>query len=509
MGLIFKIAWRNVLRHKGKSLIIGVILFIGSLLMTFGNGVISGMDRGLAKNIVNGFLGDIVIISNKEKSDNILFKLYGESVQPISNFKDIKNLLKGEKYINGILPVGKNIAIVLNEEEGDPGFTYVLGVDFEEYRKFFPGNFKPVEGKSMKKNEAGILIPKFTREEIYNQMSVWLVPDIKKPSKENYTDDMKQNLKYAKIKDTAVFMGMGDGNSTSDIRLPVRGIIRFNALNTIWGHFSLMDIESYRQCLGYFSATDSSADVSRDKKKILSLENQDLDAMFGETNLIVADSGSSDRSKINFRKSAQKKKDNVDLEAGVYNLVFLKLNKGISLEDGLERLNKTLASSKLDVRAVSWKKASGFIGNMATIIRWALFIFVMLLFLVAIIIIVNTLSMAALERTTEIGMMRAIGARKGFISFMFIGETLILSGFFGGLGILVGIAAVQIVPMLNISSSNDLVQLLFGGDTFMPYLSIGDLVIVLLELAAVTLITIIYPVKVAKGITPLDAIARD
>jgi len=29
MNLIIKIAWRNILRHKGKSVIIGVILFLG------------------------------------------------------------------------------------------------------------------------------------------------------------------------------------------------------------------------------------------------------------------------------------------------------------------------------------------------------------------------------------------------------------------------------------------------------------------------------------------------
>ena len=73
MRLIIKIAWRNILRHKGKSIVIGIILFLGSLIMTFGNGVISGMERGLEKNIVQGFTGDIVIISDRQESDNVLF----------------------------------------------------------------------------------------------------------------------------------------------------------------------------------------------------------------------------------------------------------------------------------------------------------------------------------------------------------------------------------------------------------------------------------------------------
>jgi ABC-type antimicrobial peptide transport system permease subunit len=92
---------------------------------------------------------------------------------------------------------------------------------------------------------------------------------------------------------------------------------------------------------------------------------------------------------------------------------------------------------------------------------------------------------------------------------MFLGETSILSGVFGGAGVVVGIIAVNLVPLFGISSANDLVQLLYGGDTFIPYLSAGDILLVIGELILVTLITVIYPVRVAKNITPLDAISRD
>lgn len=510
MELILKIAWRNILRHRGKSLIIGIILFLGSLLMTVGNGVISGMDHGLERNIVNGFLGHLVIIPGKEKSDNVLFKMYGESVEKIGNYKDIKKVLLKEDYIGAFLPVGKNVAMILNEEEGDPGFAMVLGVDFDQYRKFFPDNFSPIEGRLLENGEAGILVPVKWREEVYDQMNVWLIPGEGELARGNLSEDAKKNEKDLNVKRNAVFMGMSDVYSSSDIRLPVRGIIRYNALNTIWGHFSIMDIESYRRCLGYFAASDSSVEIAADKKKLLELDDKNLDAMFGESQFIVQDHGKADVSGISFkRKDTDKSSGNVDLEAGAYNLVLVRLKDGVSLGKGLDRLNRTLAAANLGVRAVTWKKASGFIGSMATIIKGALFLFVLFLFLVAIIIIVNTLTMAALERTTEIGMMRAIGARKSFIGGMFLGETAILSGLFGGLGVVTGIVAVNIAPLLRITSSNDLVQLLFGGDTLMPYLSIGDIAVVVCELVLVTFITVIYPVRVAKNITPLDAISRD
>jgi ABC-type lipoprotein release transport system permease subunit len=54
-----------------------------------------------------------------------------------------------------------------------------------------------------------------------------------------------------------------------------------------------------------------------------------------------------------------------------------------------------------------------------------------------------------------------------------------------------------------------MIQLLFGGDTFRPFLSAGDITLVIVQLAIVTGIAVLYPIKVARGITPLDAISRE
>lgn len=506
MELILKIAWRNIMRHRGKSIIIGVILFLGSLIMTVGNGVISGMDAGLERNVVNGFMGDIVIISNKESSDNILFKIMGKSVETIPNYKEIKSFLEKQDYIEQKLPVGKNGAMVINEEEGEPGFVYLLGVDFKEYRNFFKDNITPLEGKLLGDSETGILLASKQRNELYEQMNIWFIPHDGKVEEKNLTDDAKKSLKSMIVKGDPVFMGFSENNSSSDIRLPLKGIIRYKALNTMWGHFAIMDIESFRKALGYFSAADANVIVRPDRKKLLESEN--LDSMFGSESLIISDKGNKNIN-VDFTKKSISTSEGVDLETGIYNIIFIKLKKGISMDDGVKKLNTALAGTNLGVRAVTWKQGAGPIGNMATIIKGALFFFVMMLFVVAIIIIVNTLTMATLERVTEIGMMRAVGAKKSFISSMFVGETAMLSGVFGGIGIVAGIIIVKIIPFLNITTENDMVQLLYGGDKFFPVLSFTDILLVVLQLAAVTVITVIYPAKVATAIVPLDAISRD
>ena len=119
MRLILTIAWRNIFRHRGKSLIIGAILFMGAFLMTVGNGVISGMDAGLQKNIVEGFCGDALLVSDKQESDNVFLEFMGKAVAPIKNYKSIDSALGKMPSVEKWLPIGKNFVMALAQLAGN------------------------------------------------------------------------------------------------------------------------------------------------------------------------------------------------------------------------------------------------------------------------------------------------------------------------------------------------------------------------------------------------------
>ncbi len=511
MKLIIKIAWRNIMRHRGKSLVIGAILFLGAFLMTVGNGIISGMSRGLQKNIVEGFTGDIVLISKKQETDNVFIEFMGKAIEPLYDFVKIEKVLEKQDYIKSFVPVGKNMAALLNDSEnGAPGYSFVMGVDFKRYMEVFPENITPIEGRLLEPGERGAIIPTGARKEFFNTTGTWYIPRGDTLRKENLTEEAK-SASDLECKDNVVFMGFSTDNSTSDIRLDVKGIIKYKALNSIWGQFVLMDIESFRQCQGYFTASDSRVELSGGEKELFEMGGEGLDALFSDDALIVEESDRAivDEKSLFSDSPVQQQATAADLDEGVYNMVLVRLKYGADSKESLKAINAVLEEENLDVRAVPWKSAVGQIGSTAVIIKSALFVFVMLLFFVAIIIIVNTLSMAALERTSEIGMMRAVGARKGFIRKMFLGETGLLSFAFGGAGILAGIAVVNIVSLFKIKSDNDMLQLLFGGDTFNPLLSVQDTGLAIIQLVLVTLIAVIYPLLVAGNITPLDAISRE
>jgi ABC-type lipoprotein release transport system permease subunit len=517
MRLILKLAFRNVWRHRGQSLVIGAILFLGAMLMTIGNGVVTGMEQGLQSTVAGSFTGDLVLVPNAQVSDNVFMEMMGRSLEPLYGYRALAAVLDSFPSISAHLPIGKGTVLVVNEEDGSPVILYVLGVDFDRYRAFFPGNLTMIEGGRPPSGAPGLLLPAGARLEIQRQANLWFLPAGARLDTAQLSDaDAKRHASELILKRDMVLMGFNEANTATDIRLPVDGIFKYRALNNIFGTFALADIESFRRCTGYFTADQRALKplAGRDSA-LLALDESGLDRLLGGEPLAVAPvaaaASASPEAPVTASPpaTASPRDRGAPLDDGAYNLVLVALRDPSRAATAQAGLNALFADRKLDVRAISWKQALGPIGSLALLIKAALAVFVGLLFVVAVIIIVNTLTMAALERTPELGMMRAIGARKGFIGRMFLAETAALSALFGGLGIGTGALATLALSALHITSSNDMLQLAFGGDTFRPALAPGDFLLSGAELILVALAAVAYPMRLAQRISPLDAVYRE
>ncbi len=119
--------------------------------------------------------------------------------------------------------------------------------------------------------------------------------------------------------------------------------------------------------------------------------------------------------------------------------------------------------------------------------------------------IANTLSMAILERTREIGLMKAIGARNRDVLSLFLGEATAI-GFLGGVGgALVGWGASAV---MNLALANYIAQQ--GGRPgelhAMVYTPAWLIVFVILFASVVGLLSGIYPALHAASLDPIQAL---
>ena len=507
--LIWKIAWRNLLRHRGKSLVIGVILFLGAFLMILGGALIEGAKRGLEENMIDRFTGHVVLAAAKEKKQEVFFGMGTLKVLP--NYPQIKAVLAKQAFIANFLPLTRGMAMLLNEE-GRAGQAFVYGVNFEEFQRMYLDNVVPVEGGLLKNGERGILVGRKAREQMYDFQKFWVIPAGATPNPANLTPAARNSLENNNLKtlDNLVLLGQSVNSLGNDIRLPVKGIFRLKSLDTVFGEVCFMDIESYRECFGHITAADNTAALSAGQQTALNTSN--ADDLFSEAEVVQkSELNTAGYNLETMQQQTQRAAAvNVNTDNGAYNLVTIKFKPGVSIPEGIVLLRQAITDAKLEVKIVTWQQSIGEAAQIATITQSALFVFVLFIFFVAIIIIMNTLSMAAIERTSEIGMMRAVGARKSFIRQMFFAETSLLSFMFGGLGIVAGIITVFAVAALKIPvTGNEILNLLFASDTLHPIVNGWGVFSGIIQLIIVTLLAMLYPIRVATKITPLEAISRD
>ena len=509
--LIWKMAWRNIWRHKSKSLIIGAILMFGALVMTLGYAVIEGSQQQIKKNAMERFTGHLVALSEKETMRDLFFAPH--PLRDIPNYLPVKAILEQQKdLIADMLPIAKGRVMVLNDE-GKSGSMSVFGVDMAEYLRFTNQNVAAVEGKLLEPGERGVLISDETRKRIFETQRFWVTPEGTEVKLEQLTPEARKRFDAGQliVKHELVMVGMSKYSLQNDIRLPVKGIFRYRQLNKLFAVHNFMDIESYREAFGLITAANKATALPEEDQAILDASQEDI---FGEGDIIseTDTSATYDLATVQAetRRAELKATTGVNLDNGVYTFVLLKLQPGISPEEGQTRMNKIFSDAKSGVKTLTWIESLGEFGLIDAIARGSVAFFVMAVFFVAVIIIMNTLSMAALERASEIGMMRAVGAQKSVIGGMFLMETAQLSGIFGGAGIVAGMLLTWIFIALRISvANNEVLSVLLGGDAFHPIVNAQGILIGIAQLAIATLFAVAYPILVARKITPLQAIAKD
>lgn len=166
----------------------------------------------------------------------------------------------------------------------------------------------------------------------------------------------------------------------------------------------------------------------------------------------------------------------------------------------LEKVREVIVQKGFLVSALSDTVSQA--NKVFAVMKVILAIFGIVALVVAAIGMFNTMTIALLERTNEIGIMRSIGASRRDIWVMFLTEALII-GFLGGVsGVAIGVGIGQLAN----AGLNFLAARLGGQSLSIFYYPLWFVFGVILFSTIVALATGFYPARRAAHLNPLDAL---
>ncbi len=184
-----------------------------------------------------------------------------------------------------------------------------------------------------------------------------------------------------------------------------------------------------------------------------------------------------------------------------------------SVEEARTRIAGIVENAGLDVEIYSWRDLAGDFLTISEMKTQRTAFIVMIMLFIASMGIVNTMLMAVLERTREIGMMTALGMKRGEIMKLFIME----GGFIGGIGSIVGCIAGGLagwyfsVHGLNFGSPDGAMQKMTSAfypikGAFYADVNFSVMLFTFLLGTVVAVLACIYPALRAARLNPVEAL---
>ena len=326
-----------------------------------------------------------------------------------------------------------------------------------------------------------------------------------------------------KVGDQLTIKAFTRAGYVQSVSVKIYGTFNFKGLekSPLAGGVSLMDLMSFRDLYGYLT-TDKAEELKALKEQAgtKDVAREDAEAeLFGGGNEVVAEATAGVIDEAKELTGSAKALRNEDLVRRVYSREEIEsgvvLNAAVILKDpnrideALLAINQLSEAEKLEVKAISWQKAAGLLGNFIMVAKTALFFVVAIIFVIAMIIINNAMMMATLQRTQTIGTMRAIGAQRGFVLHMVMLETALLGLAFGAAGMLVGTGVMAWLGHAGIPAWNDYSYFFFSGPRLLPTLTGGNLVAALVIILLVSSFSTFTPALMATRVSPLRAMQSD
>lgn len=509
MPVLVRIAFRNLVEHRTKTLIIGIIIAVGIIVLIVGNALMDTAALGIQRAFIDNYTGEIMV-SGLTENDISLFGVQSpggiEETPTLPSHDAIRDYLDSrEDVVMSTSQITGYAQLSVDELDGR-SFTLVFGIDPRTYRTMFD-NVTYVEGRELQAGEEGIAISSERLED--------LVDAVKRAAEKNAERDPEADP----MEDFN--LGVGDeirltsfGNAGIKIRVvPIVGVFEFRNPSEGLGIdlISFVDVQTVRALNGMTIGFQGEFDLLDEQTDLLEIDDIDVDSLFAEE-LEVAEAETTvfDESSLDTILGDTSVRDAaLEIDTGAWQYILAKTTASRRVDRTIAEINAWLASEQIQAQAVNWEGAAGPFAQTADVIRQVFNVAIIIVGVVAIIIMINTLIISVIERTGEIGTMRALGAQKGFVWQMFLVETVTVTTIFGMIGVTLSLIIVLILNIIGIPATNVFLRVLFAGDALHPVVSAGSVVTALAIATVVGLLAHIYPIRVALKIEPVRAMQTE
>ena len=198
-----------------------------------------------------------------------------------------------------------------------------------------------------------------------------------------------------------------------------------------------------------------------------------------------------------------------EIETGVVTQVALRLDSIDRIPEAKATIEALSKEKNLGLRVADWREVSGLVGKFIGVIWIVLVTAIVIIFLVALVIINNSMVMATLDRTREIGAMRAMGAQKRTILGLLVLESVVLGFGFGLVGVALGSTIILVLGHVGIPAFTDELYFLFAGPRLLPSLAPEHFLVAFAVVFVVTVASVFYPARLAMAVQPVEAMGKE
>ena len=483
--MILKLAYKNVISRRSSFVIILFVSFAVCLFCT-ANALFDSTEQGVQENYISSFPGDLMI---RPKSNSQL-SLFGDEtpvtgeltrINTVIPYDDIVQTLSLQKQVDSFF---SQVSCMAAMEYGSNRFaTYVFGVNGDEYLKAMT-SIKLVQGSAYTAGQKGVMLCSKAAQKLGVQLG-----------------DIVQFI-------------VTDGPYVRIRAAPLTAIFEYNIHNDIFDRFAIADADTVRSLLDIAETTSEQIiEIDEDNTTLL---DQDIDFDFDSLFEDVSDSEVLEtQDSYDFTEGFEETQllpevqdsdtPAVYVPSSTWNFIVVRLKDAADAKKTIKKLNRIFRRKGWPVQATDWRHAAG---STALYLHWMRIIFnigISIVLFAGFIIVNNTLVINVLDRTQEIGTLRAIGAKKRFISLQCMAETFIMTLTSGVIGVLLGVWVCHLITKANIILHNSFLIQLFGGEAlaiFVTPLNVAKMFALVIGLGIVGWI---YPVINAVKVSPVRA----